>query len=403
MDKKWKYGSKIYVKDGRQNPWIARLNIGYDINGNPVTEVLGSFDDELDCILCLRSYSKEPWDIYIDKKKYNKIVKFIELPSKINIKSEKIVEIDKSNYTFKEVYEEYSKLYFPTKEEIQHEKETHQKAKGKLSTDTMYVRKSSFKDALSLHSIPYANLRTIDFQELVNQSPSPKKAQRLKYLFIELDNYAEQKDIISKSYAKFIKKIDFQVSSQKRTVFTNEEINIIWKDKPTDQNFILVRDILLILLYNGMRIEELLFLFTDNIHLDEHYIIGGLKTDAGKGRIIPLHHLITPIIEKYYNKDNKFLFMKDNKRLDYSKYREWFCAYMKCLGMKHTTHETRHTVESELDRRNANSVTKNLIIGHKNKGTGEDIYTHKSIQELKECIELLTYKETKMIYFVSSN
>lgn len=396
------YGSIIKLSGNRSKPFIVRLTIGYNCNGFPVYEILGSFQDELDAILCKRDYNTKPYDIIISKKKYDSIIKFTSLPSKILLESSDI-NIDRSNYTFKQVYDEYSKLYFPTKEEISIERENHQKTKGKFSIDTMYVRKAAFKDAINLHNTPYHSLRTIDFEQLVNCSPSPKKAQRLKYLFLELDNYAEQKDIISKGYAKFIKKVDIEITSKTRGVFTNEEIQVIWNDKPNSFNDTLVRNILLILLYTGMRIEELLFLFTKDIHLEQNYIVGGLKTLSGKGRIIPIHHVIKPLFQKLYNPNNTFLFMEGNVRFPYSKYRILFLEYMKRLNMKHTTHETRHTVESELDRKNANIVARNSIIGHKNKGTGEDVYTHKSIQELQDCIELLSYEDEKLIYLVSSN
>lgn len=57
----------------------------------------------------------------------------------------------------------------------------------------------------------------------------------------------------------------------------------------------------LILLYTGIRAEEFLILENKNIHLDDQYFITGVKTDAGKSRIIPIHNDILPIIQKYYN------------------------------------------------------------------------------------------------------
>lgn len=56
-----------------------------------------------------------------------------------------------------------------------------------------------------------------------------------------------------------------------------------------------------------MRIEELLFMFTKNIDLKEDYMRGGLKTNSGKNRVIPIHHLIKPIIKKHYNSKRVFV------------------------------------------------------------------------------------------------
>lgn len=402
--RKYKYGSVIKLSGNRLNPYGARITIGYNVNGYPVYYFLGFFEEELDAHICLRDYNNTPYNIYVKEEIYNKVIKFIELPSKILIKNNNIDLTDRTNYTFKQVYEEYAKLNFPTKDEIALERETHMKAKGKFTSDTMYVRKSAFKQAETLHNIPYVNLRTVDFQQVINCATSPKKAKRLRYLFLELDDYAEQKDIISKTYAKHVNKIDFNFENTKpRLPFTNEEIEIIWKDKTNTQDEALVRDICLILLYTGMRIEELLFMFTKNIDLKEDYMRGGLKTNSGKNRVIPIHHLIKPIIKKYYNSKNEFLFMYGDKRLPYAKYRVMFNNYMAKLNIQHTSHDARHTVESELDRRQVRTVTKDLIMGHKNGGTGEKVYTHKTLQELKESIELISYKERKLIYLVSNS
>ena len=254
--RKYKYGSVIKLSGNRLNPYGARITIGYNVNGYPVYYFLGFFEEELDAHICLRDYNNTPYNIYVKEEIYNKVIKFIELPSKILIKNNNIDLTDRTNYTFKQVYEEYAKLNFPTKDEIALERETHMKAKGKFTSDTMYVRKSAFKQAETLHNIPYVNLRTVDFQQVINCATSPKKAKRLRYLFLELDDYAEQKDIISKTYAKHVNKIDFNFENTKpRLPFTNEEIEMIWKDKTNTQDEALVRDICLILLYTGMRLS----------------------------------------------------------------------------------------------------------------------------------------------------
>ena len=52
------------------------------------------------------------------------------------------------------------------------------------------------------------------------------------------------------------------------------------------------------MIYMGFRIGEVLALTTENIHLDKGYIIGGIKTDAGKNRIVPFPYSI-PNIKKF--------------------------------------------------------------------------------------------------------
>ena len=39
----------------------------------------------------------------------------------------------------------------------------------------------------------------------------------------------------------------------------------------------------------GWRSQELVILKLDKINIDEWYMTGGMKTDAGKQRIVPIH------------------------------------------------------------------------------------------------------------------
>ena len=64
---------------------------------------------------------------------------------------------------------------------------------------------------------------------------------------------------------------------------------------------------------------------------------------------------------------------------------------MKKLNMNHTPHECRHTFRSNLDSAGANKVCIDRLMGHKSTDTGERVYTHKNIDELRLNIELITY------------
>ena len=119
---------------------------------------------------------------------------------------------------------------------------------------------------------------------------------------------------------------------------------------------------------------------------------GGIKTKAGKNRIVPIYSKIFELIEQRVSEENEYLFSDDTTQQlsTFQYYKIAWKPIMKQLNMKYTPHECRHTLRSKLDSAGANKVCIDLIIGHKSAGTGERIYTHKTIQELKDAIELIT-------------
>jgi integrase len=59
------------------------------------------------------------------------------------------------------------------------------------------------------------------------------------------------------------------------------------------------------------------------------------------------------------------------------------------IGAKHTVHETRHTFRTWLDRFGGNITCINKLMGHSSGDVGMKVYTHKTIEELRETIELI--------------
>lgn len=214
----------------------------------------------------------------------------------------------------------------------------------------------------------------------------------MRNLIMKLDDYALGEDIIIKGYGSLLE-VEYEESDGQRAPYTYDTIERIWQHEGE-----LIADIQLILLYTGMRIEELLFLDTASINMEDEYWICGLKTEAGKNRLIPLHHEIVPIVKRYFNKDNKYLFMMNNgKRLYYDKYRIMYVEFMDNLHLKddYTTHETRYTFRSELDRMGADDRCMDLLMGHQSGNAGNKVYNQKTFEELKATIELINYRKKK--------
>ena len=73
-------GSAIYLGKNRNKPWGARITIGKDINGNAIRFFIDSFETELDALVCLENYHRNPVPLYIKQKIYDKIVTFPKNP-----------------------------------------------------------------------------------------------------------------------------------------------------------------------------------------------------------------------------------------------------------------------------------------------------------------------------------
>ena len=55
-------------------------------------------------------------------------------------------------------------------------------------------------------------------------------------------------------------------------------------------------DIVLIGIYSGFRPQELVLIRTENVFLDDGYIIGGIKTSNGIDRVVPIHPKINELV-----------------------------------------------------------------------------------------------------------
>lgn len=198
-----------------------------------------------------------------------------------------------------------------------------------------------------------------------------------------LDRFAMELDVIQKMYSTLVTAEPIPETSKKP--FTDNEVNAVW----TIQNDEWV-DSVLFLLYGGWRIGELLTIETANVDLKEWTIRGGIKSRAGKGRIVPVHSKIKPFVQRRVEEGNQYLFSKDGKQCSSNEYYELWYTIMNKLNIKHTPHECRHTFRSRLDSAGANKVCIDLMMGHKSKEVGERVYTHKVTQELRDAIELIT-------------
>jgi len=240
---------------------------------------------------------------------------------------------------------------------------------------------------------PIYDMRIIDInylilEGLINNIDNYYNKVYTKALLQNIYKLAHKYDINILNYPDLLDVGKRPAKKINRQVLSCEDVQKLWKSEGQLQI-----DMILFLLYTGCRVEEMLQIQNENVKLDEGYIIGGLKTDAGKNRVIPIHKDIIPIVKRYYNKDKKYLFEnRENKPYSYS-FLHYNCLEIvkEIIGKEINLHDTRHTFTSRMSELGVDLYVIKRIIGHKIKDMTEGIYIHQSPEQLLEAINKLYY------------
>lgn len=345
------FGSTYKLSGKRRKPWIARITTGWKFVLNKETG--------------LEEKSKQLFQTigYFEKKELA-----LDALTKYRINP----VVPKADITFKELYEEWSESKYEY-----------------ISRQTVDCYKAGWKRLSKYGNVNFKELRTAHIQNVIDvcykSKMSRSSLEKIKIVASMLYGYAMQNDIVNKNYAEFVKlpKID----KIEKEIFNDIEI----KKLETSEGIEWV-DTVLILIYTGMRINELLSLSKFGVDLDKQIITGGLKTESGKNRIIPIHPKILAFITTWYNKNGEYLICnKEGKHISDKFYREklYYPVLEQLEIRKLTPHGCRHTFGSLMNKAGANTKSIQKIIGHSKYSFTADNYTHTDIEELKKAILLL--------------
>lgn len=337
------YGSIYRLKGIRRNPYRVVISQGYSIVDDKLKlkrTTLGYYPTKKEALAALTIYHENPYDINADK------------------------------ITFEELYNKWSEDHFKT-----------------LSNkSSMRTYRAAFNHSKPIHKMRFKDIRPNHLEGVIeNAEVGDATKSRMKSMYNLMYRYAIKYDIIDKNYAELCNSVKVEKKNIK-VPFTIEEIHQLWDIVET----VPFADMVLVGIYTGFRPIELATIKTENVHLDEGYIMGGTKTKAGKDRIVPIHPQIEPLIKKRYAENNEFLFSDYNmftreiSPLTYDKYRGRFRKVMSAANMHHTPHETRHTFITQAKYCKVNEYILKRIIGHEINDVTEAIYTHRSIEELKK-------------------
>lgn len=272
---------------------------------------------------------------------------------------------ERYNMTFSEVFEAWKAEHYKTITKS-----------GEASYDRAY---DVFQ---SLHGRKFRDLRTSDFQAVVDKhmTKTHSTVSKYKQLLTQMYQWAIREEVCTTNFGKFVRVPENR--KKEKEIFTDEEIKKLEKDGSEAARIVLM------LLATGMRIGELFSLPLSDYH--ETYVIGGSKTEAGRGRVIPIRPEGREHFAYFAKQATGPLLLSGyvgEKRLENYRKRNYY-PLLKRLGIeRHTPHATRHTYASRAVKEGMAPELLQKILGHADYSTTANVYTHIDVDTLVHAVD----------------
>ncbi len=338
------YGNISKMSGKRRNPWRVRKTAKWVFD--PVTGkakqlyiTVGYYATKAEALQALSDFNKDPFDLKFSSK------------------------------TIKEVYEEWSERKFT-----------------EISEQNIKGYRAAWKLCEPIQNMRFVDIRIDHLQKIVDESgKNTPTLKKFKVMLKGLFDYAVVHGIITQD-RNIVSYLDIShagnPNARSHTPFTTDQVNRLWEVHESNEYY----SVILILIYTGLRIGELLDLEKKDVHLDERwFFVKESKTDAGI-RSVPIAKKIMPFFEYWYNK-NDCPYLISTPDAQHFEYRNYFDSYwkplLKRIGMEsHRPHDTRHTCISMLTAAKVDERFIQKIVGHKGQNVTQQVYTHLEIEEL---------------------
>ena len=206
-----------------------------------------------------------------------------------------------------------------------------------------------------LHDRKPAEIKTADLQfalDNVQGGYHPKKA--CKNVLGHIYKFCMANDIVNKNYVAFVELPG--VPEVLQDAFTDEDLDRVWKHVAMDE----VARWIIIMAYCGLRPGELRAIRVQDVHLDEQFMVGGIKTKKGRNRTIPIADKVVPVL-RLQMLGNQGLLVTCCKDHFYDQYNE----FVDRIGIKHLPARfCRHTFATRSAEKEIPPAVIQEIMGH---------------------------------------
>lgn len=249
------------------------------------------------------------------------------------------------------------------------------KIKGDWTPDVQDAMRAVYRRYFPLAKMRLCDVKTYTIESIDLPPLSQSSHDHIRQFWHRLFMFGIENDIVLKDYSQFIKFKETK-QKQKKQIFTPDEIRILKSDK-------LYR----ILLYTGMRINELLTMETAQVYEEDGILcfhVLNAKTEAGN-RIIPVHSAIMKDINlsNGYVITPKMSYMTASRKLQKT-------IEEKGLS-QHTLHDFRRTFASYAKSFNMDNYYRKCLLGHSHDDLTDSVYTQAFVKDLKDQIEKIRY------------
>lgn len=265
--------------------------------------------------------------------------------------------------TFAEVYEQFYEWKYG------------ENAKKKLSEASRSSTRAAFKQCAAIHDQPFQALRYQELQDVVDHCPKKSATkENIVNLMKQMYAYADLQELCDKNWAEHVS-VGNAADDEHGVPFSDQELKILWANKKNE-----TVEMLIIMCYSGYRIAAYKDL---EVNTDEWFFKGGVKTSAGKNRIVPIHTAIRPLVASRIKRSGTLLAVSPHT------FRNQMYDVLASLRIeKHTPHDCRHTFSRLCEKYGVSDADRKRMMGHSfGKDITNGVYGHRTLEDLRSELE----------------